>query len=80
MEKHCHLVAAKSRGPRKLEFSIIIIFRPPRKGVTTALFNSKTERFLDPKSTKYFNERIRSKDTRFADQMDRSRASQSARL
>ena len=59
---------------------IMIIFRPPRKGVTTALFNSKTERFLDPKSTKYFNERIRSKDTRFADQMDRSRASQSARL
>jgi len=55
-------------------------YKPPRKGVTTALFNSKTERFLDPKSTKYFNERIRSKDTRFADQMDRSRASQSARL
>jgi len=48
-------------------------YKPPRKGVTTALFNSKTERFLDPKSTKYFNERIRSKDTRFADQMDRSR-------
>jgi len=55
-------------------------YKPPRKGVTTAYSNSKTERFLDPKSTKYFNERIRSKDTRFADQMDRARVSQSARL
>jgi hypothetical protein len=46
-------------------------YKPSKQGTTKHLFMSNTERFLDPKSTKYFNERIRSKDTRYVDSCER---------